>query len=71
MIKLSKIEGQDKIISRAKQIVRESWNVDPNRVFTYMEALGIAEEEYALEIRVFTYMEALDKTEEEYKDGSE
>ena len=46
MIKLSKIEGQDKIISRAKQIVRESWNVDPNRVFTYMEALGIAEEEY-------------------------
>jgi|TARA_R110000824_G_scaffold42657_3_gene125387 hypothetical protein len=46
MIKLSKIEDQDKIIGRARQIVRDSWNVDPNRAFTYIEALNIAEEEY-------------------------
>ncbi len=46
MIKLSKMEDQDKIIGRAKQIVLESWNIDPDNVITYMEALGIAEEEY-------------------------
>jgi hypothetical protein len=50
MIKLSKIEGQDKIISRARQICHPykgtRKKIPENHLVEYIEALDIAEEEY-------------------------
>jgi len=50
MIKLSKIEDQDKIINRARQICHPykgtRKKIPENHLVEYIEALEIAEEEY-------------------------